>query len=265
MLGVFDTGVGGLTVLRSIHERLPHFSTLYLGDNARAPYGGHDAETIYRWTLESVRFLLNAGCPLVVLACNAASAIALRRMQQDVLPREYPDRRVIGIVRPVGEYLARQPFREVGLLATPATVASGYYVEMMKELGSPVRLTQMGCPGLAGKIERGEENDDATREIVRACSRELIAKNPDLDAVVLACTHFPRVEPLFREALPRAIPLLIQSDIAAASLAEYLNRHLELDLDATGSRRYVTTGNGAVSEIASRVYGKPIRFERVTL
>lgn len=265
MLGVFDTGVGGLTVLKSIHERLPHLSTLYLGDNARAPYGGHDAETIYRWTLASVRFLLDVGCPLVVLACNAASAVALRRMQQDILPRDYPNRRVIGIVRPVGEYLAKQPFREVGLLATPATVASGYYLTMMKELGSPVRLTQMGCPGLAGKIERGEEWDEGTREIVQSCSAELIARNPDLDAVVLACTHFPRVEPLFRKALPSTIPLLIQSDIAAASLAEYLNRHPELDLDATGSREYVTTGNGAVSEIASRVYGKQISFEQVTL
>ena len=265
MLGVFDTGVGGLTVLKSIHERLPHLSTLYLGDNARAPYGGHSAETIYRWTLESVRFLLDAGCPLVVLACNAASAVALRRMQQDVLPRDYPTRRVIGIVRPVGEYLARQPFREVGLLATPATVASGYYLEMMQELGSPVRLTQMGCPGLAWKIERGEEDDEGTREIVRACSKELIARNPNLETVVLACTHFPRVESLFRKALPSAIPLLIQSDIAAASLAEYLKRHPELNLDAAGSRRYLTTGSGEVSEIASRVYGKPIRFERVAL
>ncbi len=265
MLGVFDSGVGGLTVLKSIHERLPDLSTLYLGDGARVPYGAHDAETIYRWTLEGVRFLLDAGCPLVILACNTASAVALRKMQQEVLSLEYPGRRVIGIVRPFGEYLSAQSYQHVGLLATPATVTFGYYVDMMRELDPSLRLTQVGCPGLVEKIERTEAGDEETQGIVEECVQELLAVRSDLDAVVLACTHYPLIEDLFRAAIPKDIPLLTQGNIVANSLVAYLRRHPELLLDRTGQRRYLTTGDDSVSDAVSRFYGRPIIFEHVKL
>ncbi|MCR4314682.1 MAG: glutamate racemase [Candidatus Uhrbacteria bacterium] len=266
MLGVFDSGFGGLTVLKPIHQRLPTLSTIYLGDNARAPYGVRSQEEIFQFTLEGVRFLFERGCPLVILACNTASAQALRRIQQDMLPLEYPDRRVLGVVRPAAEYLAKHATR-VGLFATPATVESAAYVHELYDLNPTIKVTQVACPGLTDLIEAGRQDSPATDTLVAGCVRQLLATDEHIQEVLLACTHYPLVESVFRAHLPQAVHVLSQGDIVAASLESYLARHPKLDeqLQKTGERKYFTTNGSDVSGLASMFYGQEIQFEKVVI
>lgn len=266
MLGVFDSGFGGLTVLKPIHQRLPTLSTMYLGDNARAPYGIRSQKEIFQFTLDGVRFLFEQGCPLVILACNTASSQALRRIQQEVLPVEFPDRRVLGVVRPAAEYLAKHATR-VGLFATPATVESAAYVHELYNLNPTIKVTQMACPGLTDLIEAGKQNSVETNQLIDGCVKRLLAADGQIQEVLLACTHYPLVESAFRTHLPKEIHVLSQGEMVAASLETYLARHAELDdrLQKTGGRQYFTTNGSDISGLASMFYGKEIQFEKAVI
>jgi len=269
MLGIFDSGYGGLTVLRAIRSRLPEISTLYLGDNARAPYGVRDEETIFRYTLEGVRWLFEQGCPLVVLACNTASAQALRRIQQEVMPSEFPDRRLLGVVRPLAEAAAESSGNgHFGVIGTKATTEARAYTREIVHLRPEATVTEVAAPGLAGLIEAGREGGpEAEREIVTAL-KELFARDASVDSILLACTHFPLAHPLFEKHRLPGVRYLMQDEVVAEKLADYLARHPEIAsrLDRTGFRRFTTTGDAAeVTSLATRFFGAVAEFERVTL
>lgn len=281
MLGVFDSGFGGLTVLKPIHDRLPNLSTIYLGDNARAPYGTRSHEEIFAFALEGVRELFRRGCPLVILACNTASAQALRQTQQTVLPVEFPDsdatvgasRRVLGVIRPTAEEIvARSSSGHIGVFATPATVASASYVREISNYAPPssnVRVAQVACPGqLTALIEQGHGDSEEADAIVASCCAELMSADPLIDTILLGCTHYPLVENLFRKHLPPSVAIVTQGAIVADKLADYLAHHPDLaaHLDQTGTRQYLTTkDDAALSDLASRFYGAPVAFETVAL
>lgn len=264
MLGVFDSGFGGLTVLKPIHHLLPTYSTIYLGDNARAPYGVRTQEEIFQFTLQGVRFLFDQGCPFVVLACNTSSAQALRKIQQEILPIEYPNRRVLGVVRPASEYLAKHGSR-VGIFATLATVESAAYVHELYKLNPTIKVTQVACPGLAGLIETGKHSSRETDEFVKQCADKLLSADEHIEEVLLACTHYPLVESLFRTHLPESIHLLSQGKIVAVSLESYLTRHPEIDslLEKSARHMYFTTNGEDISQLASMFYGSEIQFTKV--
>lgn len=268
MIGIFDSGFGGLTILKPIHERLPRLSTIYLGDNARAPYGTRTHEEIFAFALEGVRELFRRGCPLVIFACNTASAQALRQIQQTVLPAEFPDRRVLGVIRPTAEELASMSASgQVGVLATPATVKSEAYVHELKHVRPDLRVSQVACPGrFTILIEEGLDASEEANAIAASCCAELMKLDPRIDTVLLGCTHYPLVEELFRKHLPPAVTIITQGAIVADKLESYLARHPDIAarIDQSGTRQYLTTkDDDAVSPLASRFYGSPVRFERV--
>lgn len=268
-LGVFDSGYGGLTVLRAIGERLPDLSTIYLGDNGRAPYGLRDEETIFRFALEGVRRLFAEGCPLVVLACNTASAQALRRIQQEVMPLEFPDRRLIGVVRPLAEAAAEASANgHFGVIGTKATAAAKAYTREIKHLRPDAEVTEVPAPGLAGLIEEGRESSPEAEAEVAAALEGLRVADPEIDTILLACTHFPLAFPIFERHRPSGARYLMQDEIVADKLAEYLERHPEIasKLDRSGKRRFMTTGDpAAVSALATRFFGEPVEFEGISL
>ncbi|NQV89396.1 MAG: glutamate racemase [Parcubacteria group bacterium] len=258
MLGIFDSGFGGLTVLKPIHELLPKLSTIYLGDNARAPYGVRSQDEIYRYTLEGVRFLFEQGCPLVLLACNTASAQALRRIQEEVMPSEFPDRRVLGVIRPAAEYLASHA-TSVGIFATPATVKSNAYVEELQKLNPEVSVSQLACPGLTDIIEAGKQDGENCNQLIKHFTSELLDANPSIEQVLLGCTHFPLIYDKFRNNIPKNIEVLVQGDIVANSLKHYLDRHPDIlaRIDQSGTRQYFTSGTD-ISPLGSIFYGEEI-------
>lgn len=262
MLGIFDSGFGGLTVLKPIHARLPEISTIYLGDNARAPYGVRTHEEIFEFALEGVRFLFEQGCPLVIFACNTASAQALRQIQQDILPNEYPDRRVLGVIKPAAEHLNIHAKR-IGIFATPATVSSNAYPN---EIQSET-IVQTACAGLTDLIEAGEHDSLLCDQLVHTFVDELLAQNARLDHILLACTHYPLVYELFKKHAPDTINILSQGDLVAESLETYLQRHPEImkNIDTSGKRIYFTTNGTDVSHLASLFYGDPIDFKHVEI
>lgn len=266
-LGVFDSGLGGLTVLRSINERLPEISTIYLGDNAHAPYGTKSFEEIFEHTLAGIRFLFSQGCPLVILACNTASAQALRKIQQEILPREFPNRRILGMTRPTVEYLLENTdVKKIGVFATAATVRSEAYVREFKKL-SPlasrqVTLCQKACSGLVEAVELGDDKTSETEELVKKyCS------GFDGDAALLGCTHYPFLKHWFEKYLPKAL-VLTQGEVVAEKLVDYLRRHPEIDsrLDRSNERVFYTTGEPeAVEKNADRFCSKKTIWQKADL
>lgn len=259
MLGVFDSGFGGLTVLRAIHTRLPSISTIYLGDNARAPYGTRSHEEIFQFTLDGIRELFRRGCPLVIVACNTSSAQALRQIQQTILPAEFPDRRVLGVIRPTAEEIvSMSTTKHIGVFATPATVSSGAYLREI--VGANV--TQIACPGLVDLIESGRERSEEVERLVASLCDQMLAADPLIDAALLGCTHYPIVEGLFKKHLP-GLRVISQGTIVADKLAGYLERHPDIAarIDMSGARRYLTTKDDEnLSSLASRFYGETVAF-----
>ncbi|OGL78901.1 glutamate racemase [Candidatus Uhrbacteria bacterium RIFCSPHIGHO2_12_FULL_57_11] len=240
-VGFFDSGVGGLTILSAVLERVPDLSTAYLGDNARLPYGNLEEEEIFGNTVRGVRWLLDAGCPLVVVACNTASAQALRRIQREILPREFSSRRVLGVIRPSAEELVGQSKRgHIGIVGTTATVRSGAYTRECRNLRPDVVVTEVAAPALVPQIERGITTGPEIEETVRGAVGELIRRDSDIDTVLLACTHFPLVADTFSKTLPYNVRMVIQGPIVAASLQQYLLRHPEIDslISRTARRTY---------------------------
>lgn len=268
-IGVFDSGYGGLTILRQIRRRLPGYSYLYLGDNARAPYGPRSFEVVRRFTLQAVRHLFAAGCQLVILACNTASAKALRSIQQEYLPGNAPDRRVLGVIRPTVEVLpAVTRNGHVGLMATAGTVASHSYRMETAKTDTRIRLTELACPLLVPLIENGEADTEGADWFVRKYTTRLLEADPDIDTILLGCTHYPLIADRIRRHVPSHVRLLEQGPLVADSLADYLRRHPDMEARCLRGAdcRYLTTEEpDKFDSMASLFTGDTVRSSRITL
>jgi len=246
-IGIFDSGYGGLTVMKEIVKVLPQYDYCYLGDNARAPYGPRSFETVYKYTLEAVEWFFSKGCPLVILACNTASAKALRTIQQQALPDLAPENRVLGVIRPTAEVIGNfTKSRKVGILGTSGTVNSSSYVIEIAHFFPDIQVFQQACPMWVPLIENREYETEGADYFIRKCLDDLLKQSPDMDTVLLACTHYPLLMQKIRQFLPAGIRVLSQGDIVAASLADYLERHPEMETRISrgseeGNRLFFTT------------------------
>lgn len=229
-IGVFDSGYGGLTILQEFRQLLPEYDWLYLGDNARAPYGTRSFDLVFDFTRQAVDHLFRQGCRLVILACNTASAKALRSIQQQVLPKDWPGRRVLGVIRPTVEAVVDITVtRHVGLLATPGTVDSHSYKFELEKTGPDIILTETPCPMWVPLIEAGEADGDGADWFVKKYIDRTLNQDPDIDTLLLGCTHYPLLLPKIQKFVPPGITILPQGKIVARSLADYLHRHPEID------------------------------------
>lgn len=243
-IGVFDSGYGGLTILRHIRAVLPDYDFLYLGDNARTPYGTRSFQVVYEFTLQCVCKLFEMGCHLVVLACNTASAKALRTIQQIDLPRIDSTRRVLGIIRPTVESIGNMTqTRHVGLLATPGTVKSLSYPLEINKLFPDIVVTGESCPIWVPLVENGESGSDGADFFVRRHVENLLTRDPEIDTILLGCTHYPLLLDKIRKYVPENVKIVSQGEYVALSLQNYLGRHPEMDSCCTknASCRYLTT------------------------
>ena len=246
-IGVFDSGLGGLTVLKEIVRLLPEYDYQYLGDHARSPYGTKDFDTVYQYTLEAVRWLFDQGCPLVILACNTASAKALRTIQQKDLPNIDPEKRVLGVIRPttevIGDYTESN---HIGILGTQGTVDSGSYSIEIGKSFPELHVYQQACPAWVPLVESGDYlKNEIADPIILDCLTKLGQQSPKIDTILLACTHYPLLYPRIRYMLPNHIQVVAQGDIVAESLVSYLQRHpaMEQKLSKGGKITFSTTGN----------------------
>ena len=257
MIGVFDSGFGGLTVLRALTDKLPQYDYLYLGDNARAPYGPRSFDTVYQYTLESVKWLFNQGCPLVILACNTASAKALRTIQQKDLPSMPPGLRVLGVIRPTTEIIGKYTSsKEIGILATKGTVTSGSYPIEIDKFFPDVKVYQQACPMWVPLIENHEHLSPGADYFVKKCVDKLKAQSSQIDTILLACTHYPLLATKILEAAGKDIRIISQGNIVAESLADYLARHPEMDAKLTreGRRLFYTTDDPEDFDLQATVF-----------
>ncbi|MEP7280211.1 MAG: glutamate racemase [Bacteroidota bacterium] len=268
-IGVFDSGYGGLTVLKDIRAKLPGYDYLYLGDNARAPYGSRSFETVYRYTLQCVRWFFRQGCPLVILACNTASAKALRSIQQNDLPVLAPDKRVLGVIRPTTEIIGSfTKTNEVGILATTGTVLSGSYPIEIEKFFPQVKVFQEACPMWVPLIEANEFNTPGADYFVEQHIRQLFSKSNRIDTVLLACTHYPLLQNKIRQLLPENVTLLSQGSLVAKSLAVYLARHPEIDgqCSKNGQLAFFTTDSTEdFDSQASLFFGQAVQARHADL
>ena len=268
-IGVFDSGFGGLTVLRELRRVLPDYDFIYLGDNARAPYGSHSFDTIYRYTREAVSYLFDQGCPLVILACNTASAKALRSLQQIDLPiSKDPTRRILGVIRPTVESVAEFSRNgHIGIVGTNGTISSNSYSIEIAHLYPEAKVSQLACPMWVPLVENNEIDDNpGTQYFIRRDISRLLSKDQDIDTILLGCTHYPLLLARIREALPREISLVSQGAIVASSLQDYLHRHPEMDirLSKTSQMSYRTTsGKDEFLSLASVFLGEGISSDSV--
>ncbi|MGI8600395.1 MAG: glutamate racemase [Chitinophagaceae bacterium] len=229
-IGVFDSGYGGLTVLKEIVKQLPQYDYLYLGDNARAPYGTRSFETVYKYTLECVKWLIDQGCPLIILACNTASAKALRSIQQNDLEKINPDVRVLGVIRPTAEVIGNfSTSKHIGILATKGTVDSRSYIIEIEKFFPEVQVTQEACPMWVPLVENNEQESDGADYFIKKHIDNILIKEPEIDTLLLGCTHYPLLEGRIRYYLPQEIKILSQGSVVAESLKKYLACHPEIE------------------------------------
>jgi glutamate racemase len=268
-IGVFDSGYGGLTVLKEIVDKLPQYDYLYLGDNARAPYGNRSFETVYHYTLQCVQWFFEQGCSLVILACNTASAKALRTIQQNDLPRIAPGKRVLGVIRPTAEILGTfSETKMVGVLATNGTVASESYPMETAKFFPDLKVYQEACPMWVPLIESNEHNSHGADFFVKKNLHNLFEKGENIDVVLLGCTHYPLLREKIEEYLPVGVKLISQGEIVAESLADYLKRHPELESQCSknGQRDFYTTDSTEdFDSHASIFYNEPVSSRHVDL
>ena len=270
-IGVFDSGYGGLTILKEFLNDLPEFDFIYLGDNARAPYGSRSFEVVYEYTLQAVKKLFEMGCHLVILACNTASAKALRNIQQNDLPFLDPNRRVLGVIRPavesIGDFTRNG---HVGIFGTVGTVLSNSYpIELEKWAGGKVvQTTQEACPIWVPLVENYEIDSPGTDYFVSKNIKNLLAADPEIDSIILGCTHYPLLMPVIRKFVPEGIQLLEQGKVVSAKLIEYLNNHPEMNaqISKSGCVKYYTTENRTVfDKNAATFIGRNIKSEKIIL
>ncbi|WP_373748918.1 glutamate racemase [Bacteroides heparinolyticus] len=268
-IGVFDSGYGGLTILSKIRETLPQYDYIYLGDNARAPYGTRSFEVVYEFTLQAVVKLFGMGCQLVILACNTASAKALRSIQMNDLPRLDPTRRVLGVIRPTVECIGSiTRSRHVGVFATAGTIKSESYPLEVHKLFPDIKVSGEACPLWVPLVENNEAQGDGTDYFVRKYINELLAKDRLIDTVILGCTHFPLLLPKIQQYMPAGITTVTQGELVADSLKDYLSRHPEIDKKCTKGGRCVyrtTESEDKFTESASVFLNESIKVERIEL
>lgn len=268
-IGVFDSGYGGLTILRRIREILPQYDYLFLGDNARAPYGSRSFEIVYQFTLEAVKALFSYGCRLVIIACNTASAKALRTIQQNDLPHLDATRRVLGVIRPTVEAIGNlTKTRHVGLLATAGTVNSRSYNLELKKLCPDITVTGQACPLWVPIIENNEHNSPGADYFVKEYIDALLARDPEIDTIILGCTHYPLMLDKIRQYTPPGIRLVPQGEYVAPSLARYMERHPDMEARCTrqGTCRYLTTESAALFRKSASVFlGYDIEASQIAL
>ena len=245
-IGVFDSGYGGLTILHQMRSLLPQYDYLYLGDNARAPYGPRSFDVVYQFTREAVVKLFSMGCHLVILACNTASAKALRTIQQNDLPVLDPTRRVLGVIRPTAECIGSiTQTRHVGILATEGTIKSESYVLEIQKLYPDISVSGVACPLWVPLIENNEYDTPGADYFVKKRIDALMRLDPDIDSIILGCTHYPLLLDKILKYTPRGVRIIPQGEYVAASLKSYLERHPEIDARCTkhGTCHYLTTEN----------------------
>lgn len=270
-IGVFDSGYGGITVLKQLVKHLPQYDFLYLGDNARTPYGTRSFRVVYEYTLQAVKYLFSQNCPLVIIACNTASAKALRNIQQLDLPHLAPDRRVLGVIRPSVEKVSEITKNgHVGVLGTPGTVLSeSYPIELEKWSGGKVKSTvQEACPLWVPLVENNEIDSEGAEYFVQKNIRNILQKDKDLDTLVLGCTHYPLLIHQIRKFVPGNIHILEQGQIVAEKLSDYLRRHPELEqkLSKGGNIRFQTTESADnFNEKAALFLGQKVEAETIHL
>ena len=268
-IGVFDSGYGGLTILDKIREVLPEYDYIYLGDNARAPYGTRSFEVVYEFTRQAVNKLFDMGCHLVILACNTASAKALRSIQMNDLPQIDPARRVLGVIRPtvecVGEISKNQ---HIGVLATAGTIKSESYPLEIHKLFPEIQVSGTACPMWVSLVENNESQDEGADYFIRKYIDQLLSKDPQIDTVILGCTHFPILLPKIRQYIPYHISVIAQGEYVAESLKDYLKRHPEMDAKCTKNGNcqfYTTEAEEKFSESASTFLKQQISVKHITL
>ncbi|MDB5010308.1 MAG: murI [Mucilaginibacter sp.] len=243
-IGIFDSGYGGLTVFRSIFQQLPDYDYIYLGDTARAPYGNRSFESIHQYTWECVQWLFSKGCPLIILACNTASAKALRTIQQQDLKNEDPSKRVLGVIRPTAEVIGDySQTKEIGVLGTKGTVQSESYLIEIHNFFPETKVYQQACPLWVPLIENGEYDKPGTDYFVKQYLDQILAQSPNIDTLLLACTHYPLLLQKIKAYLPDHIQAIPQGDIVAKSLVDYLDRHPEIEkiLTKNNTQQFFTT------------------------
>lgn len=269
-IGVFDSGYGGLTILDKIRELMPEYDYLYLGDSARCPYGTRSFEVVYEFTLQAVNKLFEMGCPLIILACNTASAKALRTIQQVNLPHIDPSRRVLGVIRPTVERISElTQSRHVGILATAGTIKSESYPLEIHKLFPDITVTGEACPLWVPLVENNEYHSEGADYFVRQHINRLLEKDPMIDTILLGCTHYPLLFDKIRQFTPEHIRIIAQGEYVAQSLRDYLNRHPEMEVrcNKTGNCRFLTTeSENKFEESASIFLGrKDIKVESISL
>ena len=262
-IGIFDSGFGGLTVFKAIQQSMPEYDFIYLGDNARAPYGNRSFETVHEYTLQCVEWFFEQGCPLVILACNTASAKALRNIQQKDLPHLAPSKRVLGVIRPTAEVIGLySKSQSVGILGTKGTVLSNSYPIEIAHFFPNVKVSQQACPMWVPLIENGAQLTAGADYFIQKDIQSLLAKDDQIDTILLACTHYPLIEAQIKQYLPPHIKLISQGDIVAQSLVAYLERHPEMNqrLSQSATVQFFTTDDTKVfDEQGSLFFGQAIQ------
>ena len=268
-IGVFDSGYGGLTVLSELLKKFHEYDFIYLGDNARSPYGGRSFDIVYKYSLEAVEVLFSKGCNLVIFACNTASAKALRSIQQKNLPLIDPNRRVLGVIRPLVEVLDNYTkTRTVGVLGTVGTVTSNSYPLEIHKLFPDIKTVQEACPMWVPLVENNEYFSEGADYFVKKNIYNLFEREPNIDTLILGCTHYPLLLPVIKKFVPSTVKILTQGEIVAKSLADYLSRHPEMDIKCskTGNHRFYTTENPEkFSQSASMFLGRGVEAEYLML
>lgn len=268
-IGIFDSGYGGLTILSKFREIMPEYDYIYLGDNARTPYGTRSFEVVYEFTLQAVRKLFELGCPLVILACNTASAKALKSIQQNDLPYLDSSRRVLGVIRPTAEQVGTLTKNgHVGILATSGTVKSESYPLEIHKLFPEIKVTATACPLWVPLVENGEASSEGADYFVKKYIDEILAKDPLIDTLILGCTHYPLLIDKIRQYTPKHIQLMPQGEYVGQSLKDYLKRHDEMDMRCSKNHRcmFLTTESvDKFKESASLFLHEEINVKSITL
>lgn len=268
-IGIFDSGYGGLTILNGIRQLLPQYDFLYLGDNARAPYGPRSFDVVYEFTRQAVLKLFQEGCQLVILGCNTASAKALRTIQQIDLPHIDPHRRVLGIIRPTAEVIGSlTQSRHVGVLATEGTIKSESYTLEIKKLFPDITVSGVACPFWVPLVEYNEADSPGADYFVKKRIDQLMAADPQIDAIILGCTHYPLLMPKIKKYAPAHVRIIAQGDFVAGSLQDYFSRHPEMEQACSkrGTVRYLTTENpNKFRESAQLFLHEHVEVETTTL
>jgi glutamate racemase len=265
-IGVFDSGLGGLSILKEMLRQLPEYDYIYLGDNARVPYGGRSEKIIYQFTQNAVDFLFKKNCQLIILACNTATATSLKKLQQEYLPKNFPDRRVLGIIKPAVEFLQESKFDRVGVIGTYATIESQAFLREIKKILPKTKVFQQACPLLVPIIEEGEINWIGLKLILKKYLEPL--KKQKIDSLILGCTHYSLIKKQIRAVIGSKIKIICEAEQAALKLRKYLQNHSELEkkLSKKASREfYVTDLNKRYQKMANWFLGEKIDLNLVTL